>query len=190
MHLPLAILAASWTIGPIELIAMLLLAGAAAALALALRSGAVGAGRSDSPPAEEARTWQAAADELRALIAEARALSDELADRFDQRSEELRVLLSRAERLSEQQPPRPLAEHELKPTEPESAPLGPPTVAEAESMAMRSRGRLDAFAEGHEADPIAREIYRLSDAGLPPVEIASRLGQHTGKVELILALRR
>jgi hypothetical protein len=39
-------------------------------------------------------------------------------------------------------------------------------------------------------DPMAREIYQLSDQGLPPVEIARRLGQHTGKVELILALRR
>lgn len=39
------------------------------------------------------------------------------------------------------------------------------------------------------ADPISRQIYALADEGLRPVEIARRLGQHTGKVELILALR-
>ncbi|MEM1072275.1 MAG: hypothetical protein AAGB48_11195 [Planctomycetota bacterium] len=35
-----------------------------------------------------------------------------------------------------------------------------------------------------------REIYALADQGLSPSEIAQRLNQHTGKVELILALRR
>ena len=38
-------------------------------------------------------------------------------------------------------------------------------------------------------DPITREVYELADAGHAPVEIARKLGQHTGKVELILALR-
>ena len=38
-------------------------------------------------------------------------------------------------------------------------------------------------------DPLSLEIYRLSDAGDAPNVIAQQLGQHTGKVELILALR-
>lgn len=38
-------------------------------------------------------------------------------------------------------------------------------------------------------DPLSRQIYALADQGLKPVEIAGRLEQHTGKVELILALR-
>ncbi len=38
-------------------------------------------------------------------------------------------------------------------------------------------------------DPMARRIYGLADDGLPVVEIARRLEQPTGKVELILALR-
>lgn len=42
----------------------------------------------------------------------------------------------------------------------------------------------------HDGDPLAGEVYRLADSGLPPVQIAQKLGQHTGKVELILALRR
>ncbi|MFG0283753.1 MAG: hypothetical protein ACF8R7_04965 [Phycisphaerales bacterium JB039] len=39
------------------------------------------------------------------------------------------------------------------------------------------------------ADPIARGVYELADEGLGPVEIARRLDQHVGAVELILALR-
>jgi hypothetical protein len=39
-------------------------------------------------------------------------------------------------------------------------------------------------------DALTRTIYGLADEGLPPVEIARRLSQHIGAVELILALRR
>ena len=39
-------------------------------------------------------------------------------------------------------------------------------------------------------DPLARSIYVLADAGHDSLEIARRLKEHVGKVELILALRR
>lgn len=39
-------------------------------------------------------------------------------------------------------------------------------------------------------DPLNRRIYELADEGMPPVEIARALQQQTGKVELILALRK
>ncbi|MBX3385470.1 MAG: hypothetical protein KF768_02760 [Phycisphaeraceae bacterium] len=39
-------------------------------------------------------------------------------------------------------------------------------------------------------DALQREVCRLADEGMTPIDIAKRLGQHTGKVELILALRR
>ena len=39
------------------------------------------------------------------------------------------------------------------------------------------------------SDPVTEQVYQLADKGLDPVEIAKQLGQHTGKVELILALR-
>ncbi len=40
------------------------------------------------------------------------------------------------------------------------------------------------------AEALQAQICQLADAGHSPLEIAKRLGQHTGKVELILALRR
>lgn len=41
-----------------------------------------------------------------------------------------------------------------------------------------------------QVDPTQRQIYDLADAGLGPVEIAQRLDQPIGQVELILNLRR
>ena len=38
-------------------------------------------------------------------------------------------------------------------------------------------------------DPLKRRIYELDDTGHTSVEIATELGEHVGKIELILALR-
>lgn len=43
---------------------------------------------------------------------------------------------------------------------------------------------------GESEDPLAKEVFALSDAGHSAHDIASRLNEHTGKVELMLALRR
>jgi hypothetical protein len=40
------------------------------------------------------------------------------------------------------------------------------------------------------ADPLARAVYELADAGRSPVQIAGELNEHTGKIELILNLRK
>jgi hypothetical protein len=42
---------------------------------------------------------------------------------------------------------------------------------------------------GRATDPLTRQIYELADEGQTPVEIARRLDEQVGKVELILALR-
>jgi len=44
-------------------------------------------------------------------------------------------------------------------------------------------------APASQADRITHEVYALADQGLGPSGIAERLGEHVGKVELILALR-
>lgn len=38
-------------------------------------------------------------------------------------------------------------------------------------------------------DPLARSVYELADQGVDPPDIAQRLNEHLGKVELIMALR-
>jgi hypothetical protein len=45
-------------------------------------------------------------------------------------------------------------------------------------------------AEPPAIDPMNQQVYALADEGLHPVDIARQLQQHTGKVELILALRK
>jgi len=39
-------------------------------------------------------------------------------------------------------------------------------------------------------DPLPRRVHRLAEQGMTPEQIAKELGEHIGKVELILALRR
>lgn len=47
-----------------------------------------------------------------------------------------------------------------------------------------------AAASRESEDPRVREVYALADQGLGAFEIATKLGEHVGKVELMLALRR
>ena len=45
-------------------------------------------------------------------------------------------------------------------------------------------------ANGEPPDPLTADVYRLADEGLALPQIAQRLDEHVGKVELILALRQ
>ncbi|MBX3403496.1 MAG: hypothetical protein KF699_08820 [Phycisphaeraceae bacterium] len=127
------------------------------------------------PPAQpgEASRQPSAAPPGPAVARELEELCVRVADELDRRAERLEKLiadadskLARLERLTAGAvTPDPLA-----------------VLAETKPRA--------AAAPMHDGDPIAGEVYRLADSGLPPVQIAQKLGQHTGKVELILALRR
>lgn len=44
--------------------------------------------------------------------------------------------------------------------------------------------------ENDAPDPLSREVYKLADAGHTSMEIARKLNEQIGKIELILALRR
>ncbi len=60
---------------------------------------------------------------------------------------------------------------------PQPAPVRPMPAAAPQAAAAMSQ------------DAISEQIFKLADSGIAPAEIAKRLNQHTGKVELILALR-
>lgn len=66
-------------------------------------------------------------------------------------------------------------------------------LRQATADVPRARSRdpfADETASTAVADPLSRHIFDLADQGLAPVEIARKLNEHVGKVELILALRK
>ncbi|MGP1272507.1 MAG: hypothetical protein ACTS22_04170 [Phycisphaerales bacterium] len=96
----------------------------------------------------------------------------ELTAVLDTRIEHLDILIAQAdERI------RRLEELEATASLPED-------LARGDRASSASRPSPPGAVAGKEA------IYELADQGLTPGEIAARLGQHAGKVELILALRR
>jgi hypothetical protein len=101
---------------------------------------------------------------LDAAMQDAEDLAQLIADRLDRHAARLEQLIAAADDR--------LARLEQAAAQIEARPLAP-------SAARREV-----------ADPLSRQVYDLSDQGLAPIEIARQLNQHTGKVELILALRQ
>ena len=147
-----------------ELLVVALVAGLGLLLALAVRA-------TMRHWAESAASPTSANDiaRLEALVAEARSLIDEL----DRKAVRVEDLLQRAGQ-SEPQGSQPAA--------------SAPTRAAASPVNQRSIAPDHAAAS--EGDPATKRIYSLADEGLDAVQIAQRLGEQVGKVQLILALRR
>jgi hypothetical protein len=161
-------------IDPLQVGAILLLLLAAAALAAAIMaaSRAPGGWRSllggNAGPAR----GKVGAEELRTLLDHADELAEGLANDLDARAARLENLIRQADDR--------LARLER---------AGRGTRVGGNPVASMAAGLIEPNTSAMGDDPMTREIYRLSDDGLPPIEIAQKLSQHTGKVELILALR-
>lgn len=114
--------------------------------------------------------------QLTDLAADVEELTSRLAAQLDAKAAKLESLLAEADdaiaRLERAAAPRA---------------TGRAGAAEGSGRAGASGG--GPTADDDLADPITRDVYRLADEGCSPVQIAQRLEQHTGKVELILALR-
>ncbi|MFM9959012.1 MAG: hypothetical protein ACKVZJ_13155 [Phycisphaerales bacterium] len=76
----------------------------------------------------------------------------------------------REQHTNDRQPVEPANEFDSSPISPRETPASPDALAPA--------------------DPLAHRIVELARAGKTPVEIAGELHEHTGKIELILALER
>lgn len=65
-------------------------------------------------------------------------------------------------------------------------------LEQLEPAVRRARSAADGHAPVRDGglDPVSVQVYEMADRGCSAVEIAQSLGQHVGKVELILALRR
>lgn len=118
-------------------------------------------------PAKSARSADAA--QLTELAADVEELTARLAAQLDAKAAKLEALLAEADDAI--------------------ARLAPPSPPRAARRAGAGEGVDRADEGGEGGDPITRDVYRLADEGCSPVQIAQRLEQHTGKVELILALR-
>ncbi len=60
----------------------------------------------------------------------------------------------------------------------------------SESAASLPPSPFSSSAAAPASDPKVQAVYELADQGLPTEAIAQKLGEHAGKVELILALRQ
>lgn len=107
-------------------------------------------------------------------LRETEELVRELLGELDRRADRLEALIAEADaRLARPEPQRPRWG---------SAPDSNPRPAAGRPDAAWERERVG-------VDPLNQRIFSLADEGVPTVEIARRLEQPTGKVELILALR-
>jgi hypothetical protein len=102
-----------------------------------------------------------APEPVASYIADARELADLLADRLDRQAHRLERLMAEADEK----------------------------IRRLERLQSEA-GAGPAIHPRPDSDPLNQQVYDLADSGLPAVEIARTLQQHTGKVELILALRR
>lgn len=153
-----------------EWAALLLLVGAAMAFALpAVRSFLArrrsGAPRPTSVHDRVLRFGRLAREreELESLMSDVRELTRLCAAQLDSRTAKIEKLLERAERAASR------------------------LEGVADVPAVETR-RIS-VATPAPRDPHAERIFALADAGRSPVEIASELGEHVGKIELMLALR-
>lgn len=121
---------------------------------------------------ERARDEHAAKQSIESLVVEAEELVRRLAAHLDSKSARLETLIRQAdERIARL----------------DGGGAGPPSTSSPPSPGSSAPGA--AHVESKLVDPISRDIYRLADEGLAPIEIAQRLSEGVGKVELILALR-
>lgn len=117
---------------------------------------------------EKAKQADGAKNDLRTMMVELEELSRDFGSKLDAKTIQLQKLVSEAEqKIAELQ----------RLVDGGAAP--PPGAAEP---------KIEPIDAG--PDPLARSVYDLSDAGHDPGEIATKLSEPIGKVELILALRQ
>lgn len=155
------------------------------------------------------RKRAAARDEVGTAMAEVEELTRRCAAHLDNKAERLEYLLELAEariaeleaRLGKQaaDDPAPCPDDAASSSEPAAFAFPGAARGESQTPARSSGDRVEAGAADERRpqpvaserimDPLMRQIYELADEGATPVEIARKLDEQVGKVELILALR-
>lgn len=174
------------------------------------------AGNAESDPrqtqqAESLRATIMAAEQaetrLRTLAADIEELSQRIAIEMDGRAERLEELLALVEQhgqIGMSSRPMPQVAVGTSVRTPQAASPGGGEVvvrqhaaaqvlrsnAQSEQVAVGSASALPVAEVTRSPEPLSAQVKRLAAEGLSAVEIAKQLNQHTGKVELILALNR
>jgi hypothetical protein len=114
-------------------------------------------------------------DTLESLMVEVQELTRTCAAQLDNRARQMNELVQQAdERIGELQATLRAEPARREPT-PTTMPFQP---AAARRLAL----------DDEPTDPIAERIFELSRAGLSPIDIARKLDEQVGKVELVLAM--
>lgn len=125
----------------------------------------------------------AARREIDGLMVDAEELTRRLAATLDSKAARVEALLDRAEaRLAEM-------EERWARADAGARDAAHPAHSRRRASPVRAVSVPVADMGAGGGDPLRDEVVRLADEGLPPVEIARRLNEQIGKVELILALR-
>ncbi|MEM1212746.1 MAG: hypothetical protein AAGI68_10665 [Planctomycetota bacterium] len=114
--------------------------------------------------------------DLESLMVDIEQLAKRLSSQLDAKVTEVEKVLAEADqRIAQLQSNSPPA----------------PAAAEAHPQpASPTPAKQNATAPPLPVDPLTQAVYDLADAGQEPADIAQQTGEHLGKVELILALRR
>jgi hypothetical protein len=161
--------------GPAQVADAPVWAGAAMLLGAALVAWAVrwkmgkrkqGAGHGGARPSEHGRGTGGTVD--MELVADMKELTERLAEELDRKAARLEKLIAAADERVRR--------------------LEAGLVRETRVVEVKPEARRRDSGSGLES--AHREVYELADAGLGALEIATRLGQPTGQVELILNLRK
>jgi len=160
------------------LLAGLLLIGVG--LGLILRGGWRRAGGSRDGLEEQSRQIRGVHRDLEAIMVEIEQMAKRLGAQLDAKALRLESLLAQAQQTLETlegrpSPRAPAGRASEMGTAPGSAAVSSPDGVTVPGQPVE--------------DPLARSVYALADQGVSPQQIAQRLGEHAGKIELILALR-
>lgn len=134
-------------------------------------------------------------NDLREMMVELENVTRQFSSQLDAKSRKLEKLIEQAdERIATLQRMAPGGERSVGddgqlqgPTRVESMAPGPASDPGPASSAAPAEVETPAAAE---PTPVSKKVYQLADAGCDAAQIARELGEHIGKVELILALRQ
>jgi hypothetical protein len=130
--------------------------------------------------------------QIRARAADSRGIDAFKADAHDFTRQMAALLDSKAERLEQliaDADDRLARLDQLEHDASHTAPADPPRAHAEPTPPPQPKRTPPDLERPVEVDPLHDKVYRLADSGLDPVSIAREIGQPTGQIELILALR-